>query len=570
VTTKNRSPEQTSKPGSGLKNVFSPALKQFSVPRLLGCLGVILLIHAPFLIGWGKWMSGREHYQFFPLILVGFVSLVWHKIRLLQWPEGPIFSVRCGIYLLASWVLYFLVVRTNSHWIGLISCLMALWTTVWFFGGTSVADELRGPFVFLILLVPLPLNMDLQCIVGLQKVATWLASGVLDLMELRHTVSGVALRTAQKAFMVEEACSGIHSLFSAVSAMIFFGVYCRYGVPRLVLTLLQVVFWVVAANAFRVFILVYADSRYQVALDTGWRHETLSLVTYALVLVFSLSTDQLLRFLFPISQGAVLSAQEELTEVLFKPPREFLANFLDKPVLKGKLVLLVPATLAMLMYVPLAGMVLAGQLRHSSAVPSAYDMQSVGAMSTLSGDTLPASIAGWTRGKFQAIQRDPADSFGMTSSIWEFSGHGMTVSVSVDGMYSEFHDLAFCYIGSGWKLFAGDNGLIETNQVVLPHTRLILYKNSGEYAAVYFTCFDSQRTAVNPPEASGNLLRALKNRLVSGGLIGTQKAPIVPPVFQVQLMATSGQELLPHEIHVLEELFGNVRAQILTQLSAGP
>jgi hypothetical protein len=156
----------------------------------------------------------------------------------------------------------------------------------------------------------------------------------------------------------------------------------------------------------------------------------------------------------------------------------------------------------------------------------------------------------------------------MTSTIWDFSGHGMTVSVSVDGMYSEFHDLAFCYIGSGWKLSEGSNGWIQTGGVSLPYTRLKLYKNSGEYASVYFTCFDSQQTAVDPPDASGNLLRTLKNRLVSGGLIGTPKAPIVPPVFQVQLMAPSSDELLPHEIQVLEKLFGEVRAQILTQLSA--
>ncbi len=544
-------------------------MKSSEKQRWLLVTASVLLLHASFLWNWGEWMWGREHYQFFPLILAGFGWLIWQRLPLLKWPTAPAFSVRGGIYLLVSLGLYFLASRTNSHWMGLISCLMALWTTVWYFGGTQVADELRGPFLFLLLLVPLPLNIDLQSIVGLQKVATWLASGALDLMGLRHTVSGVALRTAQKAYMVEEACSGIHSLFSAASAMIFFGVYCRYGVPRLVLTLLQTVFWVVVANAFRVFLLVYADSRYQVTLDTGWRHEALGLVTYALVLIFSLSTDQLLRFFFPISKGAVLSAQEELTEVLLKPTREFLSSFLDKPALKGKLGLIVPATLAVLVYLPLAGMAVASQLRQGSAVANANDIQSVGAMSTLSEDTLPASIAGWTRGKFEAIQRDPADPFGMTSSIWEFSGHGMTVSVSVDGMYSEFHDLAFCYIGSGWKLSSGANGFIETNRVVLPHTRLMIYKNSGEYAAVYFTCFDSQRTAVDPPEASGNLLRTLKNRLVSGGLIGTPQAPLVPPVFQVQLMAPSGQELLPHEIQVLEELFGSVRAQILTQLAAG-
>jgi exosortase len=529
---------------------------------------VVVLIHFHFLWQWGHWMWGREHYQFFPMILAGFGWLAWQTTAEIRWPSIPACSMRAWVYLVASASAYALAAFTGSHWIGLISCLMSLWTVTWFLGGVFAADLLRGPMLFLALLIPLPINLDLQLIVSLQKFATWFASGGLDLAGIRHTVSGVAIRTALKAYMVEEACSGIHSLFSAVSAMIFFGVYCRYGVPRLVLTLVQTLFWVVAANAFRVFLIVYADSRFQIQLDTGWRHDMLGFAIYGLVLVSALSFDQLLRFLFPMSRGAVISAREELDEVILKPFRMFVDEVIDRPRLKGRQAVILPIAAALLVYLPSVGVAVVRQWK-SSSVPTGQSIEAVGAVTQFKEDSLSTSAGAFTKAGFESISRDPSDPFGMSSSIWQFAGHGLSASVSVDGMYSEFHDLAYCYTGSGWKLEAAENGFLMQNGLAIPHTRMKLYKNSGEQAVVYFSCFDSMRKPVDPPDVSGSILRTLKNRLVSGGLLGTPKAPIVPPVFQVQLMVASGKELLPHELSVLEQLFNDTRAQILTQLSAG-
>jgi exosortase len=529
---------------------------------------VVVLIHFHFLWQWGHWMWGREHYQFFPMILAGFAWLVWQRMSDIRWSPVPACSMRAWAYLVASAAAFALAAFTGSHWLGLISCLMSVWTVTWFLGGTAAADKLRGPIFFLALLIPLPINMDLQLIVSLQKLATWFASGGLDLTGIRHTVSGVAIRTALKAYMVEEACSGIHSLFSAVSAMIFFGVYCNYGVPRLFLTLGQTIFWVVAANSLRVFLVVYADSRFQIQLDTGWRHEMLGFVVYGLVLLSALSFDQLLRFLFPISRGAVISAREELDKVILKPFRMFVAEVIDRPRLKGRQAVILPIAIALLVYLPSVGVAVVRQWKNL-AVPTGQSIEAVGAVTQLKEDSLSTSVGAFTKAGFESISRDASDPFGMSSSVWQFNGHGLSASVSVDGMYSEFHDLAYCYTGSGWKLEAAENGMLMLNGLAIPHTRMQLYKNSGEQAVVYFSCFDSMRTPVDPPDVSGSILRMLKNRLVSGGLMGIPKAPIVPPVFQVQLMVASGKELLPHELSALEQLFYDTRAQILTQLSAG-
>lgn len=527
---------------------------------------VVCAVHAQFLGSWALWMWGRDHYQYFPLILGGFAWFVWQRLPLIRWPSGPAFSIRVAGYMLVSCGLFLLAARVDSHWLGLISCLVAVWASVWYVGGSAAADELRWPTAFLGLLIPLPLNLDLQAITGLQKAATWLASGALDLRFVRHTVSGVVLRTEARSFMVEEACSGIHSLFSAVTAMTFVAVYLRYGSVRILLTIVQTIFWVLAANAFRVFLIVYADSRWQLPLDTGWRHDALGLATYALVLIFALSTDQMLRFLFPIAHGAMLEAQREFVDVIVKPWRRFITNACDRPAIRGKAGIAIPLALLLLFYVPFCGLSLANQLRvrASTVIPDAAASAEI---PRFTDNSLSNEIGTWHRVDFQFIDRNADDPFGMRSSVWRFAGSGMTAAVSVDGPYNEWHDLAYCYAGMGWKLVEGTNGETLLDQQSVAHTRLKLAKNSGESAVVYFSCFDSRNQPVKPPEATGNILRYLKNRLVSGGLTAESQQPVVPPVYQIQLMASSPRELMPHELDALESLFREARAVLHRQSS---
>ncbi len=521
-----------------------------------------------FLWQWASWMWGRDHYQFFPWVIAGTMWLVSQRLPEIQWLTRPVFSVRVALYFLTSLLLFLLAVRTGSHWLGLLSFLTTLWASVWYVGGASAASELRGPLMVLLLIVPLPLNLDLQFIIGLQKMATWFASGMLDLRLLKHTVSGVAIRTADKSYMVEEACSGIHSLFSAVSVMVFVSVYCRYGIPRLVLSLVQTMLWVFAANAFRVFLIVYADSRYQIPLDTGWRHEALGILAYGVSLAFAFSTDQLLRFVFPMSKKALKASREEIHAVFLKPWKKAMSAILDEPALRGQAALIVPLVLVICVFAPAACY---SAVRHFRVSPS-HNVASVtdaGVLTSLPEDRLSGIAGGWTQSGFRKESREPDDPFGMSSTIWEFQGLGLKAVISVDGYYSEWHDLAYCYTGSGWKLAAGDNGFTEIGGRRVPWTRLKLYRNTGDHALVYFACFDSKQNPVQPPEASGSFLRTLKNRLTAGGITGEVAAPVEPPVFQVQMFVPSAQELLVNEVQVLERLFRDAQSQILSQPGAG-
>ena len=70
--------------------------------------------------------------------------------------------------------------------------------------------------------------------------------------------------------MVEEACSGIHSLFSCLCAVIFVCVIRKSGFLRIVINAVQTTGWVIAANAVRVFLVIYAFSEWDLPLDKGF------------------------------------------------------------------------------------------------------------------------------------------------------------------------------------------------------------------------------------------------------------------------------------------------------------
>ena len=55
--------------------------------RWLIVAALIIGIHMPLLIVQAKWLWGRAHYQFFPVILVAFVWLLYIRVPLIEFPD---------------------------------------------------------------------------------------------------------------------------------------------------------------------------------------------------------------------------------------------------------------------------------------------------------------------------------------------------------------------------------------------------------------------------------------------------------------------------------------------------
>ena len=67
------------------------------------------------------------------------------------------------------------------------------------------------------LLVPLPFRWDVRLVFALQDWSSRAASLMLDFWGVDHLLAGHILELPHQQFLVEEACSGIQSLFSLLA-----------------------------------------------------------------------------------------------------------------------------------------------------------------------------------------------------------------------------------------------------------------------------------------------------------------------------------------------------------------
>ena len=518
--------------------------------------GAALLLHAAFLSGIAGWLLSREHYQFFPVVLCASGILAWYRLADFRPDYRACITVRVAVLGAVSLLLFSAAVLLDSNWIGTLASLMSLWTLIWFFGGSALADKLRGPVLLLLLIVPLPLNLDQTLVVSLQKVASSAAGGLLDMFHIRHTISGVAIATLERSFMVEEACSGVHSLFSCLCVIAFICAAQHYSLFRTIINLVQTVGWVVVANTLRVFIVVYFFSRWDMQLDTGYRHELLGVLTYVIALSMSLSVDRLILFIVPLAVSKTPEKSTALAATLQK-----VNSFLNKPRAAEKTSRLAVLGILLILFAPLSVVGYAG-IMTSTGDPEGFALAQSELKSRIDrvlddSDAVPEVAGYW---KQQERQAEPADSSAL--AVFTYSGNGLTADFSVNGFFGSWSDPGFISADADWKL----QGRKNYRDAALNHaTAVSYYSKEGEHAICLFSYFDTRIRSQKPENAAGevdSLVGNLRKRL------GWQADdnPTVPPVFRLQLVCRSTQELLEEEKTQLESVFRRLSSSFLKAL----
>ena len=258
----------------------------FAVVLFAGCFGPWLSIHFTHL-----WR--REHYQFFPMLLLAVVGLTygsWKNARL----EGqslktlklsaPLFTLAALTFSAALWL--------NSPWFAYVAAITVLWAVLRNipFGCSSIAP--------LFVLLPLPFSLDSELVHGLQRISSSGASALLDFAEIQHLMSGNVLEVSDKNFFVEEACSGIGSVYLLVASA---AIYASWRQLRLIVSiplLISSVFWAVAGNTFRIFCVAWAHEEMRMDFSSGSVHDALGAATYLSSVLLLVMTEQVLLFLF--------------------------------------------------------------------------------------------------------------------------------------------------------------------------------------------------------------------------------------------------------------------------------
>ena len=91
--------------------------------------------------------------------------------------------------------------------------------------------------------------------------------------------------------LVDQACSGIYSLFTLLIGTAFYVLWNRTTPVRAAVLAIASVFWVLFGNVVRIVLVVLLSTRWGIDAATGWKHETLGLIMFLVMLGMVVSTE---------------------------------------------------------------------------------------------------------------------------------------------------------------------------------------------------------------------------------------------------------------------------------------
>lgn len=506
----------------------------------------------PLLIAYVRQLWGTEHYQFVPVLFLAACWLTWRRWRSL--PAERTLPHSIAVRLLGwggALLLTIAAVAAISPLLSFIALLSLAFVGLYEWRGAAGLRHFLPVLGVLLLAVRPPFKWDQEIILAMQGVAAEWASGVLDLMGVRHMISGVVIRLPEHDFFVDEACSGVHSLFATLAFIAVYSAVTHRGFPRVLCLLLAGTFWVLVANILRILAVVVLSSRYHLPVVDGVGHELLGIAVFVIVIAMVLSADRLLMFMVPPRQALPELIEPDLQHIAAGRPE--MAGY-------GRMILAFGVAACFVLTVSATRMLPAGQASIGAFAPA-------DGLIEVPDDALPARWNGWEKLTFE-FRENEHDLQGEFSRIWNFRKGRLQAAVSIDGPFEEWHDTEYCYRGLGYTTESRDDHILNGDQDNAGgYTELAIQGNHGSEGYVLFMAYEETGRALRPPASHhasiARLMGIWKKRIMGGEAHDLGGARI----FQVQLLSESTLPFSDAEKLELQELFHEMRGRIADYVS---
>jgi exosortase len=523
-------------------------------------VAVLVLAHLPLLVLQARLTWEYPHYRFFPLVLIG---AGWLAVRvgrrlgpLAPGPDRPVAWLLGG-----CWALLAGACLIGSAWLGAVATLGATAALSYAIGGGALLRPLLPAWGLLLLAIPPPLGLDLQLIGMLQTAVSRMSSSVLDLLGVFHLRQGNVIRLADRPLLIEEACSGIHSLFAVLAGVVFLAIWCRRSLARALALLAAAVTWVMVGNIVRIVAVVFLHARWRVDVASGWSHEALGLAAFALALGLTVSTDNLFSFFVDLrtlprgwrrglieEPGAPVAAPEPI-------PHHPISGATRLPDLRRTALAAWPLAAAYGILL-LAQPMLLGKLMQDYFLPGSVLGSRL--LALRAGD-LPASWDGAFRQKgLQTVQRKLMHGSGRYSQVWSYGWGRRAVTVSLDGPFQGWHELTMCYLGQGWTSLERSVQPGEDRGGCFTVARL--ERPPALNAELLFSLFDDHGMVLEPGQFGGQL-GYVSERL------SFWRRHLSHRTYQVQVLVEGGPPLTLAERGRAMAFFQQVRSQLIQRLA---
>ncbi|MBA4018743.1 MAG: hypothetical protein C0483_16370 [Pirellula sp.] len=533
---------------------------------VLGGLGLIsvAVAHLPAIWKYCTSLFSLPQYEYILALPVFAAILVHSRGWYLGQLEPGSRWTSAGMFLIAGLSLETAAIF-DSPWLGAIAALLALLACCYAWGGKSFAWAVLPAWAVLWLMIRIPMDYDVRLVQSLQSIAAARASVLLHLIGEPHILQGNVVETPLKRYAVEEACSGVQSLFSITACTLFFVLWSRMSWWRSLLLLIVGWWWVWVVNVARVVIVTYFNSNFDIPIDTGWMHDALGMALFALTLGLIYSSGRFLWFFFPYGifgrrDGVDPDELKPSNVDQYKLPTRF-PNLAATPL---------ASPLLILFYAGVITLLLLPQLRIPEAIASPTQLND------LSKDFAPAKSGNWelVPDSFQQTQRRADSQWGARSQSWRYRNGARELIVSLDYPYMGWHELTGCYVDSGWKLdsrelvdfssFAiskpkyGDGGQCVVSKLRKPV--------ENDFGLLFFQCFNTRLETLPAPEV--NVFKLLKRRfesyrerLATLGASGSDRNSQTQ-AFQLQVFFQDHAPFTQQDEKDVRQLFARFRTQL--------
>lgn len=547
----------------------SNAWTLFYIPYLVFAAMILPLYLAYCQNLWSK----LPHYQFFPFLLLAVGYLIYDR-----WPRGESNPLRnsVGSPIFLGFAVFTFVaglIFSESTFIalalalGMSSFLLRIKDTKT--GGSLFPISL---LLFIIIHAPFGQGYDGRLITALQLWSSQITSIMLDTIGILHDMPGTVLKTPDKEWGVEEACSGVQSFFTLVFCASLWAIWNRRPWFRGGLLVLSTIFWAVAMNTIRIFSIPVAYYYLNhLDLSEGWSHAVLGYTTLILGILMVISTDQLLEFLFgPVEidqnnaerQSTVLALWNRFIAggTSFESSGDWTPTF---PRSIFRFAGVGVSVLCFLYFFPTI---------YTALTTSGYNfMGSSSNVIRIDNQWVPQKVGDWRLIDSSVMTRKIGSDLGQRSNTWIYTNGNVKVTFGFDQAFPGWHELTTCYKNSaiGWKVSKDQPRIRNQEDGQDGNSWIEVGLNSpttGGYGVLLFGHDSSSGKPLDAPEDWSfftSTWRRLMNRLspqVRGQLFSGV-------AYQSQLFSTYGR--FPGKKHKkeLRNLYNELRRSVQTRLS---
>jgi exosortase len=272
--------------------VEPPTRNQLPWPTILWFFAILVLSYAPLLRGLVRqWINDEDMgHGFFVPVIAGFIA--WQRrdeLMALDLKPNP-----WGFLIVAISSVQLVIATLGAEiFTARLSFVFTIIGVVLTLGGMPLIRQLAFPLFLLFFMVPIPAVIYNRITFPLQLLASRLADGALNVLNVPVIREGNVLELPNQKLNVVEACSGIRSLLSLTFLSLVYGYFFERRVWVRTVLFFSTIPIAIIANGSRVTITALF-TQIKAELAEGFFHEAQGWVIFMVALIFLIIWHQVL------------------------------------------------------------------------------------------------------------------------------------------------------------------------------------------------------------------------------------------------------------------------------------